>query len=72
MRYKRSKVILKLICLAYFLVIVALAVFLKENHILIALLFLFNVVVVFYIGIAIIRSLIFPFSLWIIKDGVSS
>ena len=36
------------------------------------LLFIFNLFVVNYIGIVLIRSLVFPFSLWIIKDSVDA
>jgi hypothetical protein len=33
---------------------------------------MFNLFVVNYIGIVLIRSLVFPFSLWIIKDSVDA
>lgn len=62
----------KLMCLGYLLVVVALAVFLQEYLILLALVLLFNVMFVFWVGTAAIRSLVFPYSLWLISDGVSS
>ena len=48
---------------------IALVHFFKEDLIYLALIFFFNVFIVFRVGIAAIRALVFPFSLWIIIDG---
>jgi len=50
--------------------VIALTVLLKENFILLALIFLFNFLVINYGGIIAIRALVFPFSVWLIRDGV--
>jgi len=68
-RYKRCKVAFWLLCLAYLAIVVALTYFCKENLIYLALIFLLNVVIVFRLGVLVIRALVFPFSLWIISDG---
>ena len=68
-RYKRCKVAFWLLCLAYLAIVVALTYFCKENLIYLALIFLLNVVIVFRVGVLVIRALVFPFSLWIISDG---
>jgi hypothetical protein len=36
-----------------------------------ALLLIFNIWVVYKVGVLAIRSLVFPFSFWIIQDGVN-
>ena len=53
------------------MVVAALVFFLKENLILISLLLIFNIWVVFKVGVLAIRSLVFPFSFWVIQDGVN-
>jgi hypothetical protein len=53
------------------IVVVALAFFLKENLILLALIFIFNVWVVYKIGVLAIRSLVFPFSFWVIQNSIN-
>jgi len=49
--------------------VIALVHFFKEDLIYLALILLFNVFIAFRIGIAAIRAIVFPFSLWIISDG---
>jgi hypothetical protein len=58
--------------ISYIAVVLALAFLMKKNMIFLCLLFVFNLFVVNYIGIVLIRSLVFPFSLWIIKDSVDA
>ena len=49
--------------------VVALAVLLEEYHIFLSLILLFNIIFIFRLGITAIRSIVFPFSFWMISDG---
>ena len=55
---------------AYVAVIIALTFLFKESLILLGLLFAANFVFVNYGGIFAIRAFVFPFSVWLIRDGV--
>ena len=61
-----------MLCITYLTVVFLLAFLFKKNYFFIALLFWFNLFIVNYIGIVLIRSLVFPFSLWIIRDSVDA
>lgn len=54
----------------YIAVVIALTFLFKENYILLALLFALNFIIVNYGGIFAIRAFVFPFSVWLIRDGV--
>lgn len=69
-KFKRIKCIQACLCIAYLAIVLALAFLLQENLILLALLFLLNFLVINYGGIFAIRALVFPFSVWLIRDGV--
>lgn len=58
----------RVLVIAYFLVVVALAILFQQSYIFLALIFIFNVVVVYYIGAVAIRGLVFPYSVWIVQD----
>ena len=55
---------------AYIGVVVALTFLFKESYILCALLFIVNFIIINYGGIFAIRAFVFPFSVWLIRDGV--
>ena len=69
-KFKRIQCAQAFLCVAYLAVVIALTVLFKENFILLALIFLFNFLVITYGGIIAIRALVFPFSVWLIRDGV--
>lgn len=56
---------------AYLLIVFAVAILVQESLILLALILFVNVFLVFWLGTTAIRSLVFPYSLWLIKDGVN-
>jgi hypothetical protein len=60
-----------MLCVAYILICVALAVFLKENLILLSLILVLNIYVIYKVGVTAVRSLVFPFSFWAIKYGIN-
>ena len=61
-KFKRNRIIIRLLMIVYILVVIALVFFLKENLILFALLLIFNIWIVYKVGVLAIRSLVFPFS----------
>ena len=63
---------IRVVLVAYLAVIVALTVFLDQNLILIALLLFFNASLLFHYGTSAIRSLVFPYSNPLIKNGFAS
>lgn len=69
-KFKRIKCVQAVLCVAYLAVVLALAFLLQENLLLLALLLLLNFLVINYGGIFAIRALVFPFSVWLIRDGV--
>lgn len=70
-KFKRNRIIVKSLILVYILVICALVFFLKENLIFLALILILNAWIIYKIGVMAIRSLVFPFSFWMIQDGVN-
>mmetsp|Transcript_41230 Transcript_41230/g.62732 ORF Transcript_41230/g.62732 Transcript_41230/m.62732 type:complete len:241 (+) Transcript_41230:194-916(+) len=70
LRYRRFKLYFKVGCLAYILVVAALAFYFKESLFLFALIFLFNACVIYRVGVTGVRAIVFPYSLWMIKNGV--
>lgn len=68
-RHARRRIGFWVLCLAYATIVIALAFFFKEDLAYLALILLFNGFVVFRLGTAAIRALVFPFSLWLISDG---
>ena len=70
-KFKRNRIIIRLLMIVYILVVAALVFFFKENLILFALLLILNVWIVYKVGVLAIRSLVFPFSFWMIQDGVN-
>jgi hypothetical protein len=65
-KFKRNRILIRSLILIYILVVGALVFFLQENLILFALLLVFNIWIVYKVGVLAIRSLVFPFSFWII------
>jgi hypothetical protein len=57
--------------LIYFVFVIALCLATSQGLFLLLLLFLLNAATVFCVGQKAIRALLFPYSLWLIKDGVS-
>jgi hypothetical protein len=70
-KFKRNRIIIRSLMIVYILVIGALVYFLQENLILFALLLVVNIWIVYKVGVLAIRSLVFPFSFWMIQDGVN-
>ena len=56
-----------MLAIAYILIIIALGVFLN-SYIYIALILVFNAAVVYTIGVTAVKSLVFPFSFWVISN----
>ena len=67
-KHRRHVRAFRALVIAYILVVVALAILFQESYISLALIFIFNVVVVYYIGAVAIRGLVFPYSVWIVQD----
>jgi type II secretory pathway component PulF len=57
--------------LVYIIVVFALSILLKENLIYLLFILLSNACLVLFIGRGIIRTLVFPYSFWVIQDGVN-
>ena len=66
-RYWRYIWSFRVLVIAYILIVIALAVFL-HSYIYIALIMVFNAIVVYTIGVTAVKSLVFPFSFWVIND----
>ena len=69
-KFKRIKCMQTVAIFTYIVVVIALTFLFKENYILLALLFALNFIIVNYGGIFAIRAFVFPFSVWLIRDGV--
>ena len=69
-KYKRIKVLQNVGFVAYIAVVIALCYLLQNNWVLLALFFVANYLIVNVGGIYAIRALVFPFSVWLIRDGV--
>ena len=70
-KFYRNRFSFRLLCLAYVLVVVALSFFFQESLVLLALIFIVNVWIVYKVGVLAIRSLVFPFSFWVIQNSIN-
>ena len=69
--FYRNRFSFRLLCIAYVIVVVALAYFLQEDLILLALVFIFKVWFCYKVGVYAIRALVFPFSSNLIQNSIN-
>ena len=69
--FYRNRFSFRLLCIAYVIVVLALAFFLQESLILLALIFIFNVWFCYKVGVYAVRALVFPFSSSLIQNSIN-